>query len=213
MFTGIVEMKLPLIAPRRTEEGLEFGLDLGLLPTEGAGAPRLGDSIAVNGCCLTIAELGASGARFHAGRETLGLTNLGGLEAGSLVNVERALRFGDQLGGHLVSGHVDGVGQVHEIVPEESQTVMRFSLPERLLDQVILKGSIALDGVSLTITEVKGPVIAVALIPHTLEVTTLGEKTVGDPINVETDMLGKWILKQTMPITEQLKDLLKDRGE
>ncbi|MCB9831070.1 MAG: riboflavin synthase [Planctomycetes bacterium] len=210
MFTGIVETKLPILDPRVEGEGLDFGLDLG--PLEGA-APRLGDSIAVNGCCLTIARLEAGEARFHAGRETLSLTNLGAIRAGSLVNVERALRFGDQLGGHMVSGHVDGVGRVAEIVPEDSQTVMRFELPERLMKEVILKGSIALDGVSLTLTEIVGRVVAVALIPHTLAITTLGDVRVGDPINVETDMIGKWILKQTGPINEQLNQLLQAQGD
>ncbi len=105
----------------------------------------------------------------------------------------------------MVSGHVDGTGEVIEVAPEESQTVMRFRLPERLADQVILKGSLAIDGVSLTLIDVAGDEVAVALIPHTLEVTTLGGLRPGDRVNFETDMIGKWIVQQIKPILDELK--------
>ena len=205
MFTGIVEAKRPVVALSTLDEGVDFVVDLGKL-AEGCG---LGDSIAINGCCLTVAALGGSEVTFHAGRETLALTHLNRLQEGVLVNVERSLSFGDPLGGHLVSGHVDGTGEVVAIEPEPSQCIMRFRLPESLKDQVMLKGSIALDGVSLTITEHEGCDIAVALIPHTMAVTNLGEKKVGDPVNVECDMMGKWIQRQAQPLMEEMRALLQ----
>lgn len=209
MFTGIVESKCLITALDAENEGIDFLLELAEL-SSGCG---LGDSIAINGCCLTVASIKGTTVAFHAGRETLDLTHLGELKAGDFVNVERSLRFGDQLGGHLVSGHVDGVGEVVEIVQEPSQTVMRFRIPETLVDQVILKGSIALDGISLTITEHAFDRIAVALIPHTMEVTNLGDKSVGDAINVETDMIGKWIQKQAMPVVEQLRNIAEKNSK
>ena len=199
MFTGIVEDKCPVVGLDRGDDLIKLTVDLDEL-TEGVG---LGDSIAVNGCCLTVEELDGPEVSFHAGRETLGLTNLGDLVLGSFVNIERSLAVGDKLGGHFVSGHVDGVGTVAAIEPEASQTWMSFDLPENLARQVLLKGSISLDGVSLTITEKKGSRVSVALIPHTLEVTTMGDYQVGDRINVETDMLGKWILERLDPILEE----------
>lgn len=208
MFTGIVETNLPVAAVEKHAEGLDFELELGTVFSE----LNLGESIAVDGCCLTIAALDGGKARFQAGRETLSLTTLDEIAVGRPVNVERALAFGDRLGGHLVSGHVDGVGRVTSIVEEPSQTVMSFELPERLAGEVILKGSVALDGVSLTITEVSGPVISVALIPHTLEVTTLGVREVGQRINVETDMIGKWIVQQTGPLLEEIERRAASRG-
>ncbi len=209
MFTGIIESKCLVTSLDAQNEGIDFLLELGEL-SSGCG---LGDSIAINGCCLTVAAIEGAVVSFHAGRETLDLTHLGQLKAGDQVNVERSLRFGDQLGGHLVSGHVDGVGEVIDIVEEPSQTVMRFRIPERLVDQVILKGSIALDGISLTITEHDFDKIAVALIPHTMEVTNLGSKSVGDPINVETDMIGKWIQKQAMPVVEELRKMAEKNNK
>ncbi len=203
MFTGIIEAKRPVTSLAHKDEGIDFRVDLGPL----AADCGLGDSIAINGCCLTVASLQGSEVEFHAGRETLDLTHLGTLVAGDEVNIERSLRFGDQLGGHLVSGHVDGTGRVVAIETEPSQTVMRFEIPSRLQDQVILKGSVALDGISLTVTEHEANIIAVALIPHTMAITNLGTKVVGDPIHVETDMIGKWIQRQAMPVVEQLKSL------
>ena len=205
MFTGIVEGKRPVVALSTVDEGLDFVVELGAL-AEGCG---LGDSIAINGCCLTVSALKDTAVTFHAGRETLGLTYLGELSVGDAVNVERSLSFGDPFGGHLVSGHVDGVGEITGIEPEPSQCIMRFRLPDTLRDQVMLKGSIALDGISLTITEHAGRDIAVALIPHTLHVTNLGDRKVGDRVNVECDMMGKWIQRQAQPLMDEMRALLK----
>jgi riboflavin synthase len=189
VFTGIIIDRQPVLHASFRDEGLDFDIDLGRAGSE-AG---LGDSIAVDGCCLTIESLDGTRARFHAGRETLGLTTLDRISAGREVNLEPALRLGDKIGGHLVSGHVDGVGEVASIRSEPSQTWMSFRLPERLREEVILKGSICLDGVSLTITELRDDTVSVALIPHTLAVTTLGQRAVGDRVNVETDGTSKWV--------------------
>lgn len=201
MFTGLVEGLRDVVEATPSDGGLRLVVDLA---ASSAGVAP-GDSIAVNGCCLTVESLDGTRAVFHAGRETLGLTALGGIAAGSAVNVERSLRLGDRLGGHLVSGHVDGVGEVAAITPERSQTVMTFRLPERLRGRVILKGSIAVDGVSLTITDVVADRVSVALIPHTLEITTLGAKAIGDAVNLESDMIGKWVVAQLAPILDELK--------
>ena len=208
MFTGIVEKKVSFETPVLGEDGLDFWVNLGDIGAE----VKLGDSIAVNGCCLTVAEKNGSRVFFHAGRETLQLTNLGVLRQGEHINMERSLQFGAPLGGHLVSGHVDGLGRVLEITAEASQTIMRFEIPDQVKEQVVLKGSIALDGVSLTLIQVQGCEVAVAVIPHTLAVTTLGEKKVGDPINVEADMIGKWILKQAGPLMGEMRALI-DEGK
>ncbi|HGY92467.1 MAG TPA: riboflavin synthase [Planctomycetes bacterium] len=209
MFTGIVEGLCPVVAAEFGGQGLRLTVDLACA----AEGVQVGDSIAVDGCCLTVTELEGTFASFHAARETLGLTTLATMESGRRVNIERALAFGDRLGGHLVSGHVDGLGEVVEVRAESSQTWMTFRLPDRLFAQTLLKGSIALDGVSLTITEKCDGHISVALIPHTLEVTTLGSKRKGDRVNVETDMMGKWIMERLGPVLEELETRMEGRGE
>jgi riboflavin synthase len=190
MFTGLVEHSCRVHAAELGPDGLRLAIDLDAV----ADGVALGDSIAVNGCCLTVAALSGKTATFHAGRETLELTSLATATApGQRVNVERSLRVGQTLGGHFVSGHVDGTARVLAIAPEPSQTVMTFELPPRLAAQVVLKGSIAIDGVSLTVISVREGHVAVALIPHTLAVTTLGGRRPGDLVNVETDMLSKLV--------------------
>ncbi|MEZ6194774.1 MAG: riboflavin synthase [Planctomycetota bacterium] len=202
MFTGIVAATARIEALRSLGDGVVFECELGPLAADAA----LGDSIAVDGCCLTIETLEGTRARFHAGRETLGLTTLGALRDGDRVNLEPALALGERLGGHLVSGHVDGVAEVTAVEPEATQTVMRFRLPPALASQVHLKGSICLSGVSLTLIAVEGPEVAVALIPHTLGATTLGERRAGDRINVETDLMGKWLHAMLRPVVEAALD-------
>ena len=203
MFTGIVAGRRPVLQADRGDSGLQLLVDLGDL----ADGVALGDSIAIDGCCLTVDRRDGETVRFHAGRETLSLTALGGLAVGREVNVERALRFGDDLGGHLVSGHVDGVGRIVALEPEDSQTVLTIELPAALRDEVILKGSITVDGVSLTITDASRGRVSIALIPHTLEVTTLGSKSVGDPVNLETDLIGKWVLRQEQPVLAEIASI------
>lgn len=156
---------------------------------------RLGDSVALNGCCLTVIDLDSDLWSFQAGTETLSKTNLGNLKVGDEVNLERSLPVHARLGGHFVQGHVDGVGTVAEIAHEGDWVTMQFEVPEELADLMVPKGSVAVDGVSLTLVEVTATRFSIALIPHTLEVTTLGRRRVGDRVNIETDILGKYVQK------------------
>ena len=161
-----------------------------------AGEVRIGDSIAVNGCCLTLIAESDGVLAFEAGPETLRRTNLGQLLEGVPVNFERSLRAGDPLGGHLVTGHVDGVGQLDARHDEREWSTIWFRAPQTLTRQMASKGSIAVDGVSLTLVDVERERFSVALIPHTLQVTTLGQRTVGDAVNLETDLLAKYVERQ-----------------
>jgi riboflavin synthase len=191
MFTGIVETtgRLARIEPR--------GGDVRLMIDAGAFDPgdvAIGDSIAVSGVCLTAIAIGSSGTlAFDVSTETLSRTSLGSLSVGERVNLEKALRLADRLGGHLVSGHVDGLGRVVAIEADARSQRWMFELPPELARYVARKGSIAIDGVSLTVNEVDGHRFGVNLIPHTIEVTTLGDRKVGDPVNVEVDMVARYI--------------------
>ena len=158
----------------------------------GAG---IGDSVAISGCCLTIVRIDEQGWTFQAGEETLSKTSLGQLEVGDEVNLERSMPVNGRLGGHFVQGHIDGTGIVDDIQQDGEWTTMWFRVPKSLTQQMVGKGSVAVDGISLTLVEVEPERFSVALIPHTLEVTTLGQKRVGDPVNIETDILGKYVLK------------------
>jgi len=157
---------------------------------------RLGDSIAINGCCLTVVEIDGADLSFEAGPETLQRTNLGRLRAGDRVNLETSLRVGESLGGHFVTGHIDGVGQVERREEDGEWITMWFSAGEGLTRQMASKGSIAVDGVSLTLVDVEDARFSVALIPHTLSVTTLGQRRLGDDVNLETDVLAKYVERQ-----------------
>lgn len=162
----------------------------------------LGESVAANGCCLTVVDRAAGVCRFQAGPETLARTNLGSLRPGDPINLERSLRFGDRLGGHLVTGHVDAVGSVAARRKEGDWEFAWFVGPESLLRQVVPKGSIAVDGVSLTVVDVRPDRFSVMLIPHTLSVTTLGAKGVGAAVNLETDLIGKYVAQWLNPYRE-----------
>ena len=149
--------------------------------------------MAINGCCLTAVDIQGDRWSFQAGSETLSKTTLGRLAAGDAVNLERALAADGRLGGHFVQGHVDGVGRVDRIDREGEWVTMWFDAPPPLLDQLVPKGSVAVDGVSLTVVRIAGNCFSVALIPHTLENTTLGLRGPGDDVNLETDILGKYV--------------------
>jgi riboflavin synthase len=174
------------------------GVRLVIQSSEACRGVRIGDSIAVNGCCLTVVEadqqLGTFG--FDAGAETLSRTNLGRLEEGSQVNLERSLKIGDELGGHFVTGHIDGLGHLDQRIDEKDWSTFWFRMPDRLARQLASKGSIAVDGVSLTLVDVEDQRFSVALIPHTLSITTLGKLQPGDPVNLETDVLAKYVERQ-----------------
>lgn len=167
---------------------------------------RIGDSVATNGCCLTVVAIEGPRWAFEAGAETLSKTNLGRLKPGDPVNLERALPAGGRLGGHFVQGHVDGVGEVATMERDGEWTTIWFRVPEHLTAQMVAKGSITVDGVSLTLVNVERESFSVALIPHTLSVTTLGTRRVGDAVNIETDILGKYVQKflsqQREPVRE-----------
>lgn len=192
MFTGLVESLGHVESLIPQPPGVRLVLGAG----EVAEGARIGDSIAVNGCCLTVIDVAGELLSFDAGEETLGRTNLGRLTAGSPVNLERSLRVGDRLGGHFVTGHVDAVGTLSERKDDADWSTFWFQMPERLSRQMASKGSIAVDGVSLTLVEVTPNRFSVALIPHTLKVTTLGQLQPGDPVNLETDLLAKYVEQQ-----------------
>jgi riboflavin synthase len=156
---------------------------------------RLGESVSVNGACLTVVAHDAETFAFEVGPETLRRTNLGELKPGDRVNLERSLQLGDRLSGHLVQGHVDGVGRIERRLPEGQWVTMWFRCPEELAAQLVTKGSVAVDGISLTVVDVERDGFSVALIPHTLEHTTLGFKGPGAAVNLETDLLAKYVWK------------------
>lgn len=163
----------------------------------GAGSKiAIGDSIAINGCCLTAVALNGDLVDFQAGEETLRKTNLGGLKLGSKVNLERSLRVGDRMGGHFVTGHIDGQGKIRKIEQQGDWAYYYFDVPSHLISHLASKGSIAVDGISLTVVDVDASGFSVALIPHTLQATTLGTRTTGDSINLETDVLAKYVARQ-----------------
>lgn len=200
MFTGLVEMRAVVDQLISRPPGVR----LVVRAPEIARDLTLGSSIAVNGCCLTVVQVDAETFGFDAGEETLSRTNLGRLAAGSFVNLERSLRIGDRLGGHFVTGHIDGVGLLDERVDDQDWSKFWFRVPANLTRQMASKGSIAVDGVSLTLVDVEAERFSVALIPHTLNVTTLGPMQVGDPVNLETDVLAKYVEQQLRGESAQL---------
>jgi len=192
MFTGLVEAQGKVSS--LTPEG--SGIRLTLTEPTLATSAKLGDSIAVNGCCLTVVKINGDQLDFEAGEETLSRTNLGKLVVGDLVNLERSLQLGDRLGGHLVTGHVDTLGTLVQRDDDGEWCNMWFRVPESAIRQMASKGSVAIDGISLTLVDVLADRFSVALIPHTLGVTTLGSRKVGDSINIETDLLAKYVEQQ-----------------
>lgn len=193
MFTGIVEAALGVKALEDIGGLRRIAIDLSGLAD--SSSIKLGDSVALNGCCLTVADLRAAVATFEAIPETLKLTNLGALAGGSIVNVERALKAGSRFDGHFVQGHVDRVGRVAEIVGEAEWRV-RIECGPEFAAQCIHKGSVCLDGISLTIAELGVESLTVAIIPHTREVTNIREWRPGTLVNLEADMIGKYVRAQ-----------------
>lgn len=192
MFTGLVEALVPVHAVEDRPPGKRLWLRAAQIAAEA----NLGESIAINGCCLTVVEIADGVLGFDAGPETLSRTTLGRLSAGHRVNLERSLRLGDRLGGHLVTGHVDAVGTLDERRDQADWSMFWFRVPGALTRQMASKGSVAVDGVSLTLVDVEAERFSVALIPHTLAVTTLGQLNAGDEVNIETDLLAKYVARQ-----------------
>lgn len=153
----------------------------------------IGDSMAINGCCLTVVAIEGDQLTFDAVPETLARTNLGKLKPGDKVNLERPLKVGDRLGGHFVQGHIDGVASVLSVEPEENAVVFEIEMPRALARYFVQKGSVSVDGVSLTVADVRENSFTIWTIPHTREVTTLGVRQPGDLVNLECDLLGKYI--------------------
>ena len=189
MFTGLVEHCGTVAKIVPDPPGVRLRIDAGPV----AEGVAIGDSIAINGCCLTVVAIDGERLDFEAGEETLSRTNLGRRVAGDRVNLERALKAGDRLGGHYVTGHIDAGGALVDRRDDPPWAHLRFSIPERYARHVAGKGSIAIDGVSLTVVEAGEDWFTVALIPHTLAETTLGDLSVGDPVNLETDVLAKYV--------------------
>ena len=199
MFTGIVE-----------EIGIITGVTKDSLKVRAHAVhsdAKIGDSIAVNGVCLSIVEIKGNVLSFDVMEESLRRTTLGDLKINGQVNLERSLRADSRIGGHFVSGHIDYKGRIEQIIKGTEGTGFRISLPTEFSTLVAEKGSISLDGVSLTIAAVSRKDFTVYLIPHTLKVTTLGKRRKGDQLNVETDLLAKYIARQTQK--PDLRDLLK----
>ena len=180
MFTGIVE-ELGTVA---SFEGGRLRINATLVLEDA----KIGDSTAVNGCCLTVVELGPGWWEADVSEESVARTNLGDLRPGSPVNLERPVRVTDRLGGHIVQGHVDGVGEIVDPAPD-----LRVRMPRELLRYIVEKGSVTVDGISLTVVDVLDDGFTVALIPHTTAVTTLGSKRAGDRVNLEVDVMAKYV--------------------
>jgi len=191
MFTGIIQGRGRIREKRPAGGGLVFGIDSDFDLTY----PAEGESIAVNGVCLTAREIRGNHFLVDVSPESLERTNLGKVAVGSLVNLERALRLSDRLGGHLVSGHVDAVAQVVERKPLGDFVIFTFTVPPGLGRYIIEKGSITIDGISLTVNRCDERTFAVSIIPHTLVVTTLGALSTGSPVNLEVDLIGKYVEK------------------
>ena len=195
MFTGIVTA---LGTVRSISPARRTGADMRLVitaPWPDTGAIAIGASIGCSGCCLTAVEVGPDWFAADASAETLCKTTLGRWQAGTRINLERSLRLGDELGGHLVSGHVDGVGEAVSAVPEHGSTRWTFRVPADLARFIAVKGSIAVDGVSLTVNEVTADTFGVNIIPHTAAVTGFGLLTPGDAVNIEIDMLARYVAR------------------
>ena len=189
MFTGIVEE----LGKVRSIEVLEDALRLTIEGPTVVSDVKRGDSIAVSGTCLTAVEFDSETFTADVMQETLRLTSLNGIKVGDPVNLERAMTAATRFGGHVVQGHVDGLGHIVSREPSDNWEWVRVSIPAELTKYVVLKGSITIDGVSLTVNEIEGNVVGLSLIPETLRLTTLGAKTVGDPVNIEADIMSKHI--------------------
>jgi len=189
MFTGLIE-DIGKISALRLRNGSAVMTVQTKLPV---GRMDLGASIAVNGACLTVVKKLKSAFTVDVSPETLACTNLGALKPGSLVNLERPMRLNERLGGHLVTGHVDGVGQIAAVKPQGEFTIFSFRVTRELGRLLVAKGSVAVDGISLTVNQCRREGFSVAIIPFTLQHTNLQGRRVGDKVNVETDLIGKYV--------------------
>ena len=207
MFTGLIETICTVRSVRQGESAMLLSIDLGELADDG----RIGDSIAINGVCLTIAKLEGKIATFDLSGETLAKSTLGKLKPSSQVNVERAIKAGDRFGGHFVQGHIDGTAAIKAIDKRGQFADMKFATGAELLEAMVVKGSVAVDGISLTIAGIDQNSFTVALIPETLNKTTLSRVKIGDEVNIETDIIVKTIKKQLEKILPQKQPLTAEK--
>ena len=194
MFTGIIVgtgKVTKLEQKTKNRSAIRMTVDLGKY----ASGLKIGQSVAINGVCLSATKISKNKCIFEMIDETTNKTDLGNVKAGRTVNVERSLKVGDRLEGHFVLGHIDGVATITKIEKKPKEVKIWFRIPKKLTKYVVKKGSIALDGISLTLVDVKKDVAAVCLIPHTINITNFKSKKIGDKLNIETDVLGKYILK------------------
>lgn len=189
MFTGIIEELGRVVSIEDQPDAKRITIEGPIVTSD----VHRGDSIAVNGTCLTAVEIEPGQFTADVMHETLRLTSLGAAKVGDVVNLERAMNAATRFGGHVVQGHVDGLGHIVSREPSDNWEWVRVSIPAELTKYVVLKGSITIDGVSLTVNEIEGNVVGLSLIPETLRLTTLGAKTVGDPVNIEADIMAKHI--------------------
>lgn len=189
MFTGIVEEMGAVTAVEKTLAGTR----LTILAATVLGDLKIGDSLSVNGTCLTVVAKNERNFVVEISPETLSVTTLGHLTAGAPVNLERAMKLNERIGGHLVAGHVDGVGTIRSRHQEGNAIFFTIEAPGEILRYCVVKGSVTVDGISLTINDVTDKGFSVAIIPHTAKVTTLGLKQIGDPVNLESDLIGKYV--------------------
>ena len=192
MFTGLIEEK-------GVVESISVDESLGRLTIQADVASadaQIGDSISINGCCLTVVTISNNQLSFDTVEETLNRTNLGNLKTGDIVNLERSLTASDRMGGHFVTGHIDVTANITKIIDEQDWKKFWFEISSEFSKYMASKGSVAVDGVSLTLVDVETEDFSVVLIPHTLEMTTLGERAVGDRVNIETDLLSKYVSRQ-----------------
>ena len=204
MFTGIIEEMGTVRRLQRTTRSCQLTIAATIVLQD----TKIGDSIAVNGVCLTVTDLQTDAFTADVMPETLRRSSLGILHSGSLVNLERAMAANGRFGGHIVSGHIDGTGTVLKIQENEIAVIFTIGASRELLDGIVPKGSVALDGISLTVVEVTYTAFSISLIPHTRTVTNMREKGVGDPINIETDVIGKYVKKYITEPAERASDTI-----
>ena len=207
MFTGLIETICTVKSVRRSAGSMILTIDLGVLADES----KTGDSIAINGACLTIAKLQGSLASFDVSAETLAKSTLGKLKPSSEVNIERSLKANDRFGGHFVLGHVDGTATVDAIDKSGKFANIKFAAKAELLEAIVVKGSVAVDGISLTIAAVDFKSFGVSIIPETLKRTTLGKAKIGDCVNIETDIIVKTIKRQLDEILPKKQGLTAEK--
>ncbi len=192
MFTGLIEKICTIKSVQKLTDTLRLEIDLQGL----ADDVKIGDSISVDGLCLTVVKISGTAARFDVSEESIRRSTLGGLKTGDKVNIEKAMKASDRFGGHFVQGHVDGIAKITNIVEKKDFADISFSAGIKLLFQMVEKGSVAIDGISLTISELKEDSFSVAIIPETWKNTTLSAKKIGDEVNIETDIIVKTVQRQ-----------------